>query len=1119
MQSRGGGLLFSPSDLGNFVACEHLTQLEVEAARGGPARPSVENAFAELIRRKGAEHEQAFLAALREAGHVVTEVGLGEARDFEAAARSTAESMRAGAAYIYQAVLVADGWRGVADFLERVERPSALGAWSYEVLDTKLARHPRPEHALQLCFYSQALGRIQGMDPEAAYIVLGTRERCAIRLADVSAYYRRVRRRFETAVAGHPATAPYPCDHCDVCDFSSACVDRWEREDHLVRVANIRRDQIGRLAARDIASLTALAESPPATSIPRMAPTTFETLREQAALQLRSRRSGTIEYRERPVEPGRGFATLPPRSPDDLVLDFEGHPFFEPARGLEYLFGVLTLDGAEPGYLALWAHDRAAERRALEAFVDLVHARLARHGDLHVYHFGAYEPTAVKRLMGEYGTREAEVDDLLRRGVFVDLLTVFRQAVRAGVPSYSLKELEALVGFRRSAAVRSGTQAIVDYELWREGRDGELLAQIAKYNEEDCRATLGLLDWLHGLRPRDLPWPEPPEPRELTEEAVGAIERRRRLREQLLDGAEPGSPRWLAGELLEYHRREARPAWWWYFAHLGISTEELVEDSESIGGLAPDPTTRPTPSKKSLVHALRFPPQEHKLGPGQAHDPATGKSAGEILAIDDAEGLLWLRRGPRLAASPLPNALIAGGPYGNPDQRDAIFRVAESIRDGDGRYPALRAILGREHPRFRGRSSGGRIQTTDPAEMKALALGLDGSYLFIQGPPGSGKTWTGARLAVHLLARGKRIGVAAQSHKAIHKLLGEIEREAREQGVSFRGLKKSTTTNDESEYHGPFIRSEPRAETIAAAGHGVQLVAGTAWLFARADLDATLDYLVIDEAGQVSLADALALGTSARNLILLGDPLQLAQVSQGVHPEGTGVSVLEHLLGGDLTIPEDRGLFLERSYRMHPDVCAFISEIVYTGRLRSDDSAARRATAFGTGIRFLPVEHEGNRSASDEEVARVQAAVTGMLGGSFTDADGATRPLGAEDFMVVAPYNAQVRRLRAGLPRGVRSGTVDKFQGQEAPVVLFSMATSSGEDVPRNLDFLFSRNRLNVAVSRAQCLALLVCSPRLLETRCHSIEEMQLVNALCRLVEYAEGAASSGSAAVSAQRH
>jgi uncharacterized protein len=428
--------------------------------------------------------------------------------------------------------------------------------------------------------------------------------------------------------------------------------------------------------------------------------------------------------------------------------------------------------------------------------------------------------------------------------------------------------------------------------------------------------------------------------------------------------------------------------------------------------------------------------------------------------------------------------------------------VGEAIRAGDGRYLALRAILARERPTIRGHAPDARIQTTDLDAMKALALGLDASYLFIQGPPGTGKTWTGARIVTHLLANGLRVGIAAQSHKAIHNLLAEIEKVARETGVRFRGLKKSTD-NPESQYEGQLIKSDEDNATFEAAGPGVQLFAGTAWLFSRDKLDATLDYLVLDEAGQISLADALAMGTCARNLILLGDPLQLAQVSQAVHPAGAGASVLEHLLGDAPTIPEDRGVFLERSFRMHPGVSDFISEIVYAGRLHSDASAARRTTSAGTGIRFAPVDHDGNRSSSDEEVAEIARRIADMREGTFTDANGAMRPLREDDFMVVTPYNAQVLRLRTVLPAGVRIGTVDKFQGQEAPIVFFSMATSSGEDVPRSLSFLFSRNRLNVAISRAQCLAVLVCSPRLLEARCQSIEEMQLVNALCRLVEYA----------------
>ncbi len=529
--------LFSPSDLTNFVACEHLTQLELAVALEESARPSFGNAYAELIKRKGEEHELRFLGSLGAKGHMMSRVGLGDDHDFLIAAQATVEAMRTGVEYIHQAVFLADGWHGIADFLERVERPSALGAWRYVVLDTKLARHPRPEHALQLCFYTHCLGQAQKLEPEGAYIVLGTEERIPIRLRDVSAYYRRLRRRFESAAADRMQTSPYPCQHCSICDFQSVCKDRWEREDHLVRVASIRRDQVDRLVSSSITTLTELAEAHSGTRIPKMPAPTFENLHGQAQLQLERQRSGKIGYRTIPIEIGRGLATLPQRSKGDVVFDLEGHPFFEPARGLEFLFGVLTLDGPQPQYDAFWAHDRDGECKALEAIIDLVQARLALHPDLHVYHFGVYEPTAIKRLMGAYGTRESQVDDLLRRKTFINLHTVVRQALRAGVPSYSLKVLEPLFLFMRSAAVRSGMEAILQYEHWVTTRDDASLAEIAAYNEEDCRATLALLDWLHGLRPSDLGWPGPPPLQTVSEEATEAFEARQRLRQELLEGA------------------------------------------------------------------------------------------------------------------------------------------------------------------------------------------------------------------------------------------------------------------------------------------------------------------------------------------------------------------------------------------------------------------------------------------------------------------------------------------------------------------------------------------------------------------------------------------------------
>jgi uncharacterized protein len=424
-------------------------------------------------------------------------------------------------------------------------------------------------------------------------------------------------------------------------------------------------------------------------------------------------------------------------------------------------------------------------------------------------------------------------------------------------------------------------------------------------------------------------------------------------------------------------------------------------------------------------------------------------------------------------------------PYRTDAQRDALVRLARSVREGDGRFPHLERLLARTPP-----LGGGRVQREGIEALRTLAGGLRAGYLVIQGPPGSGKTWTGARLLTHLVRAGRRVGVAAPSHRAIHNLLHEVEAVAAEERLPLRGRKKASDDNPESEFAGAMIETTfDNADMLDA---GLDLVAGTAWLFAREDMQASVDVLVIDEAGQVSLADALAMGTSARALVLLGDPAQLAHVSQGVHPEGAGGSVLAHVLGGEDTIAEDMGVFLPHT-RLHPDVCRFVSTAFYAGRLSPTAEALRRDTSAGTGLRFAEVPHVGNRTWCQEEADWI-AAEYGRL-----------RALGLpeDEILVVAPYNAQVARLKRTLPAGARIGTVDKFQGQEALAVMFSMTSSAAEDVPRGLEFLLSRNRLNVAVSRAKCLAYVVASPGLLEIDARTVEQMRLADALCRFAEEA----------------
>jgi uncharacterized protein len=805
---------------------------------------------------------------------------------------------------------------------------------------------------------------------------------------------------------------------------------------------------------------------------------TYAKIREQAELQLWAREHGTDKYALLQPQPGAGFALLPEPSAGDLFFDFEGNPFWDKEGSLEYLWGMTDV---ERNFTPLHAHDRATERAAFEQFIDLVHERLRAHADMHVYHYAAYEITALKRLMGFYGTREDELDDLLRRDVFVDLLKVVRNGIRASRPGYGLKEMEAFLDFERRAEVKDGGTSIVIFEQWMLTRDDALLRQIDEYNEEDCIATMILRDWLLKLRAEaierfgEFPEPVPEEPRPITEQKVERAE----LQRELLEAGEE-----VAAHLLDYHDRERKPVWWAFFDRVEMTPEELVEDAESIGKLTL--VSGPEPVKKSQAYTFTWPAQEHKIGQGQdVIDPTTGKGAGEILELDRDARRVVLKRGPSLKHVALPEALIPGRPYDTKDQEDALMRFGRSLIAGDHRYPALESILRRE-PFERD------IQTTDLEELKELVRSLDGRHLVIQGPPGSGKTWTCGWLIADLIERGKTVGVASTSHKAIHNVLNAVE----ETGATFKGLKKASGGNRESFYEGTHV------ENVTDSGEckDCDLTAGTAWHFSRSEHDDTLDYLFIDEAGQVSLADALAMSTCARNVVLVGDPQQLAQVLQGTHPVGTDKSVLTWLIGDADTIAPNRGVFLERTFRLHPDICAYISEEFYEGRLRNDPKTAERTTPFGTGLRFVPVEHSGRRQESPEEVEAVRAEVERL------------RAAGVTDVVVIAAYNAQVNALREALPESIRVGTVDKFQGQEADVVLYSMASSTADEIPRGLDFLFSRERLNVAVSRARCVAYLVASPRLLEVNCKTIEQMKLANALCRFVELAEKTFQQGDA-------
>ena len=1103
---------FSATDLVNFLGCHHSTYLDVLDLQGARA-PALKDPFLELLQEKGLAHERRYLEGLRAQGLQVVDLAA-EGSSFERVGR-TREAMASGVDVIYQGALLGDRWHGYADFLVRVPGKSSLGDYHYEAVDTKLSSVAKPKHALQLSVYSRLLADVQGRLPRDMRIVVGDGEVVTVRTGDIHYYSEVAREGLEAFADALPAkSVGEPCNHCANCRWSDRCSAEWESLDHLSLVAGITKGQRAKLVAAGIPTMAALAATSGA-RVPGMQPDVLSRLQSQAALQVAKRADGQDRYEVLPTVRGKGFARLPQPDPGDLFFDMEGDPLFE--GGLEYLFGFVTAAEGTSQFTPFWGHTRSEEKVAFEQVMDFMAQQLSRHPHAHVYHYASYEESALKRLAMLHGTRESAVDDLLRTGKLVDLYQVARESVRVSEPGYSIKNLERFYMGARTGDVKDAGTSVVMYEQWRQLKDPKKLQDIADYNEFDCVSTWKLRNWLLSLRPAGVEWyagegnGEPVDP---TREAKRREAKQRSvdLQGRLLKAPVAEQPfRELVGQLLEFHRREAKPAWWAMFQRREMSEDELIDDGECIGGLRVDPTAPPYKDKRSTVHTFRFPAQDFKMRVGERPKrAATLEDAGEIVLLDEQIGQIALKIGPSAPPFEAAFSLIPSGPIGTEVIREAIYRFAESVVNGSADYAAVRSILRREYPGVQGIQSGQALLPgrADIVTEASAAIGrLDDSHLLVQGPPGTGKTYLSAHAIVDLLARGKRIGVASNSHKAINNLLAEIEEQARARKVTFRGAKKCSA--DDHEHVGTLIVNLHDNAKISD-GH-FDLIAGTAWLFAREEFDQTLDYLFIDEAGQVALANVVAMGLSARNIVLVGDQMQLSQPAQGVHPGDSGKSALELLLGHAATVPPERGIFLPVTRRMHPDVCRFISEAVYDGRLEAEPANAAQTLVLRTGadsalkasgLSWVPVIHEGCSQKSEAEGARIRSLYGALLEQRWVNKKGVEAPLGPADILVVSPYNMQVNHLRSVLPAGARVGTVDKFQGQEAAVVLVSMTSSSAEDVSRGLEFLYSRNRLNVAISRAKCLAVVVASAKLLEASCNTIEQMRLVNTVCFVRSY-----------------
>lgn len=1110
----GGNVIYSASDLAAASRCEYALLRAFDAKLGRGPKVSVEDELLARTAKLGDEHEQRHLDELRELTEENVAI-IGRPRytvdGLTAAAEATMHAVERRAPVIYQAAMFDGRFAGFADFL-------VLDSEEYRLRDTKLARSVKVEALLQLAAYADALGSAGVPVAPEVELVLGDGATARYRVDELLPVYLSRRSSLQRLLDDHlAADTPVRWEDEDVraCFRCPECEIQVRAHDDLLLVAGMRVSQRARLIDAGITTVAELAGH--TGSVPELAGRTVRVLTAQARLQLEPKVDGKPAYEVVDAQP---LMVLPDANKGDLFFDFEGDPLWTADGrewGLEYLWGVLTTtDEFHP----FWAHDRASERKALIDFLAMVRKRLKRYPGMHIYHYAAYEKSTLLRLAGRYGVGENDVDNLLRSGILVDLYPLVRKSIRVGTENYSIKSLEPLYmgNELRSGEVTTAADSITQYArycaLRDEGRPDEaagVLKEIEDYNVYDCRSTRRLRDWMMARAIESGVPPRGPQPVRDDDVIELGDDLERKLGKFAGDGVESRTAEQTAVAMVAaargFHRREDKPFWWSHFDRVNNPVDEWADNSDVF--IADDVVIvndwhQPPKARKPQRHvrligglangelcqdmyALYDPPAPA----GLADDPdRRGFGTVTVVECDNPEApteALVIERQPKHGDvfDQMPFALTPGPPINTKPLQESIEQTAAELAAGLPNLPpnAVTDILLRRAPRT---ISGGELPRNGVIadDIAAALQDLDSSYLAVHGPPGTGKTFTSARVIARLVnEHAWRIGVVAQSHAVVENLFCDVLRA----GVDGNQVAKKLNTANAGWTD---LTNPEFAVYIADHAHRKVgcVVGGTAWDFANANKipRLSLDLLVVEEAGQYSLANTIAVAPSARNLLLLGDPQQLPQVSQGTHPEPVDTSALGWLIDGRHTLPAELGYFLDRSYRMHPAVCAAVSRLSYDGRLQSFDAVTTARSLDGQlpGVRVLTVEHDGNATDSPEEADAIVAQVRRLLGSAWTDENG-TVPLGQQHVLVVTPYNAQVVTLRrrfdsAGLT-DIEVGTVDKFQGRQAPVVFVSMVASSADDVPRGIAFLLNRNRLNVAVSRAKYLSVIVQSPLLTE--------------------------------------
>jgi predicted RecB family nuclease len=1022
----------------------------------------------------------------------------------------------------------------------------------YIAWDAKLAGSPKSHYLLQVALYVDALSSL-GLKAESAHhgLILGSRTLATYEEGEIVPAMRQARSYILEAIENLDPAAfnleslNLHCDSaesCKVCEYPGLCDHNRRELDHLVQVAGINKSQIEKLRKSGIGTMAALAQAADSTRPEGFVPATFDKLRNQARLQNDYKLSGVHSWQllEDPE-----IGVLPPASPNDVFFDMEGFPYFAERGGLEYLFGAVTRDKQ---FFPWWAHDRNQEAEAFAGFVKWAYDKMQADPTAHIYHYAPYEVTALNKMVARHGVMAAEVAWLLSEDKMIDLYKVIRGSIMISQPSYSIKKLEVFYDFERKSKVVDAGSSIEQYDQYRQLVETDpteasaILKLISDYNEDDCVSTLALWQWLSempgahtkfeafrsAVATKKAEWASDAED---DDSATNKAERELAELQRATDHMAKALDGWAWGQDSD---ADYRAQVWQALMHsvLFYKREEVIHWRERRLRRDSTPDNLHRDRKALVVEGCTAETEldfelgldartkitvayNYYLEPGQTNFLKAGEKIyirynyganqheldkGKIVEIHGDR--VTFQRVTTVANSEFaPNAIFEDKLIPAGGKQEAVKAHALALASAWGSplneapegHPALDLLLRREPNLKHGRLLAVAGDDYLPALIHAVE-NLDQSILAVQGPPGSGKTYLGSRTIAHLVAQGKRIGVVANSHSAVENLLaGCIEAGVSGEQISKQKKKEDTGMKPWNTPSGYSVLGNWRAKQ-----QGGYVIGGTAWTFCSAKvLEQDFDYIFVDEAAQFSLVDAIAIGQGAKNMVLLGDPQQLTQVVQAVHPGGVDNSALGHYMGEQAILDQDHGFFIEVTRRMHPSVNKPVSWLAYEGRLHSHaDASLRSITGLTPGLQLVPVDHIGNASHSDEEVAKV-IELTAQL----------SAKVGEDEVLIVAPYNAQVDSIRDALDangfHGVQVGTVDKFQGREAMAVIISLAASSAEDAPRGLEFLLDRNRMNVALSRAKTNSYLVYSPTLIRSKFTNVEDVKAVSRLAGLLEFA----------------